>query len=365
LDLALYALFGAVFILSIYYIFIFSHFPLLPHQPINFQKSRVSVIICAKNEAENLSNNLPYILSQNYPEFEIVLINDGSSDNTLELMQRFEKEHENVKIVNVKAVEIGNKKLALTQGIKVAAYNTLLFTDADCKPLSNNWIGKMCSGLNTEKHLSLGYSPYKKIKGSLLNKLIRFETFMTALQYMSYAAIGKPYMAVGRNLAYHKDLFFEANGFENHMHLKSGDDDLFVNQVGNKNNTYLQIHPNSFVESLPKTNLQDWILQKRRHVSTASFYKLEHQVMLALFYISHIIFCFSTIFLIGFSYLWNIVLTTVLLKFVIQYVVIYKPAKTLRENDLLLLLPFLEILLIIFQFYIFILNLISKPQHWK
>jgi len=367
LDLVLYALFGTVFVLSIYYIFIFRKFPFLKHYPIGFNNSKVSVIICVKNEAENLSHNLPYILSQNCSGFEIVLINDGSSDSTLEVMQRFKKKHDNIKIIDVEPLETfwGNKKFALTLGIKAAAYNRLLFTDADCKPLSNHWIDKMCSGLSTEKDLVLGYSPYKKVRGSFLNKLIRFETFMTALQYMSYAAIGKPYMAVGRNLAYNKDLFFKANGFVKHMQLKSGDDDLFVNQVGNANNTFLQIDPNSFVESLPKTNLQAWILQKRRHISTSSFYKLEHQVMLALYYISQLIFYFSTIFLMSLGYLWKIVLTIVLLKFIIQYFIFYKPAKTLRENDLLILLPVLEILLIIFQLSIFILNLISKPKHWK
>lgn len=367
MDLALYAFYCTTFVLSSYYIFIFGKFPFPKNQNSNLRENKVSVIICAKNEAKNLNENLPYLISQKFSEFEIILINDGSSDNTLEVMQRFKKVNENIKIVDVKSIETfwGNKKYALTLGIKAATHNKLLFTDADCKPLSNDWINQMCSGFISKKELVIGYSPYKKIKGSLLNLLIRFETFVTALQYMSYAAIAKPYMAVGRNLAYKRKLFFESNGFTEHMNIKSGDDDLFVNQVANSKNCYLQINPNSFVESQPETNFKGWLRQKRRHVSTASVYKLEHQAMLGLFYVAQFFFYLLAIVLLGVSYSWKIVLTLILLKFILQYIMFYRPAKTLREFDLLFILPFLEILLIIFQFSIFILNLISKPRHWK
>nr|WP_321222166.1 glycosyltransferase [uncultured Psychroserpens sp.] len=366
-EVLFYTLIVIVGIQIIFYGFIFGKFATLKQTKSTYSNKPVSVIICAKNEAKNLKENLPLIANQLYPAFEIVLINDSSSDKTLKVMDAFKKDNDNVKIVNVKPVEKfwGNKKYALTLGIKAAKYDTLLFTDADCKPVSKHWISEMSSQFDSKKALVLGYSPYQKIKGSFLNLLIRFETFMTAVQYFSYAKIGIPYMAVGRNLAYKKELFFEANGFMSHMNIKSGDDDLFVNQIATSTNTAICISKNSFTESIPKTSFKSWILQKRRHISTASHYKLKHKILLALFYFSQIMFWVLALVLLSFLYHWQLVLGLVLLRFLIQYISLFIASTKLNEKSLIIFIPILEMFLIAIQFFIFIKNLSSKPNHWK
>jgi len=327
----------------------------------------VSVIICAKNEAANLKEFLPLILSQDYSDFEVILINDNSTDDTLKIMENFKVKHDNIKIVNVKPIEKywGNKKYALTLGIKAASNNFLLFTDADCKPLSKNWIKEMSSRFSNKKSIVIGYGAYKKIKGSFLNKIIRYETFITAIQYLSYAKLGQPYMAVGRNLAYRKEQFFEANGFMQHMHIKSGDDDLFVNQVAEASNTTICISKESFTESIPKQSFKEWTLQKRRHISTANHYKLKHKIFLATFYSSQLLFWVLAIALLALMFKWQIVVGLIILRFTIQLINLFLASRTLNEKDLPFLSPFIELFLIAFQFFIFIKNLISKPKHWK
>lgn len=327
----------------------------------------VSIIICAKNEAENLKRNLPKVLNQDYTDFEIVLVNDSSYDDTLEVMKTFEAKHNTIKIVDVKVNEAfwGNKKFALSLGIKAAKHNFLVFTDADCVPNSPQWLAHISGNFTKEKAVVLGYGAYAKKKFSLLNKLIRFETVMTALQYFSYANLGLPYMGVGRNMAYKKKLFFNNCGFNNHMSIKSGDDDLFINEVASTSNTALCFTKESFTISEPKTTFKAWILQKRRHISTARFYKLKHQFLLGAFYITQLLFwtLAITLFLIGFSWQWLVTLIT--LRFVMQWLCFGFTAKKLEETDLILLTPILELFLITIQLSIFIVNLISKPKHWK
>lgn len=366
-EVLFYSFIVIVGIQVVFYGFIFGKFATLKQKKVSNSDQPVSVIICAKNEAKNLKENLPFIVSQSYPTFEIVLINDNSSDKTLKVMEAFKKDHENIKIVNIQPNEKfwGNKKYALTLGVKAAKHNRLLFTDADCKPLSKHWISEMSAQFNSEKTLVLGYGPYQKIKGSFLNLLIRFETFMTGVQYFSYTTIGLPYMAVGRNLAYRKELFFEANGFMSHMNVKSGDDDLFVNQVATHKNTTICISKNSFTESIPKKTFKSWFLQKRRHVSTASHYKLKHKVLLSLFYCSQFLFWVLAIVLLIVLYQWQLVLGLVLLRFIIQYTTLYSASAKLDEKSLVIYTPILEFFLIIIQFFIFIKNLTSKPNHWK
>ena len=352
----------------IYYLIIFGNFAFSKNSA---EKNKfthpVSVIICAKNEADNLIENIPSFINQNYPNFELVLINDGSYDNTLEVIEGFKSKHPTIiKIVDVAPNEQfwGSKKYALTLGIKAASNEYLLFSDADCKPVSKNWIQEMSNNFTEKQHIVLGYGAYKKIKKSLLNKLIRFETLLTAVQYFSYAKIGIPYMGIGRNLAYTKTTFFNASGFVNHMHIKSGDDDLFINQVASKKNTTYTSNLESFTESNPKTTFKEWMLQKRRHVSTASHYKKSHKFLLGLFYCSQLLFWLFGIILLSFQFNWLIVAGLIVFRQFIVYLTIGFSAKKFKENDLIFLLPFYELFLIFIQMIIFIKNLTSKPKHW-
>ncbi len=356
-----------VSIQCLYYLLVFSKFASSKPQKKGLKTPPVSVIVCAKNEAKNLKTFVPSILEQNYPNFEIVLINDSSSDDTLKYIKEFAEQNEHIKIVDVQKNEAfwGNKKYALTLGIKAASNELLLFTDADCKPLSKNWIREMSSKISSTKTIVLGYGAYAKVKNSILNKLIRFETLLTAVQYFSYAKLGIPYMGVGRNLMYTKSEFFKANGFINHMHLKSGDDDLFINQIAKKDNTSICHAPDGFTSSIAKKSFSAWYKQKRRHVSTAVHYKRSHKFLLALYYCSQFLFFGFAIALLITTYNWEIVTALVLLRFIIQMTVMGNSAKKLHEKDLIYAFPFLEVFLIGMQMIIFIHNLISKPTYWK
>ncbi len=367
LDVLFYSFVAVVGIQALYYGILFGSFAFSKSEKVKQKNHPISIIICAKNEAENIKKFLPSILEQDYPNFEVVLINDSSLDETLEVFEEFATKHTNIKIVDVKNNEAfwGNKKYALTLGIKAAKHTHLLFTDADCKPVSNKWIKDMSANFDKQETIILGYGAYDKIKNSLLNKLVRFETLLTATQYFSFAKIGIPFMGVGRNLAYHIDEFYKTNGFINHMKIRSGDDDLFINEVANSKNTSICTTKTSFTTSIPKTSFKDWFKQKRRHVSTANHYKFKHKAILALFYISQVLFWLLSITLVFRTYLLPFVLGLIVLRFLIQFLSLGFSAKKLNELDTILLLPFLEITLITCQFSIFITNQISKPNYWK
>ncbi|TYB73919.1 glycosyltransferase [Bizionia saleffrena] len=367
LDIVFYSFVVIVCIQVVFYGIVFGSFAFYKPRQTTPSTLPVSVLICAKNEAKNLASFLPSILNQNYPNFQIVLINDASSDNTLELMESFAEHHSNIKIVNVKNTEAfwGKKKYALTLGIKSATHEHLLLTDADCQPVSKNWISEMTAHFSEKNTIILGYGAYDKVKNSVLNKVIRYETLLTAIQYFSFAKIGIPFMGVGRNLAYKRSEFFKTNGFINHIDIRSGDDDLFINEAATSENTTLCFTQDSFTSSIPKTSLNNWYRQKRRHVSTAKKYKPLHKYLLGLFYSSQLLFWLFSIVLLAIGFYWQFVVALILLRFVIQFFAIGFSAKKLNEFDLLIILPFLELSLIVFQFTIFIANLISKPNYWK
>ena len=235
----------------------------------------VSVIVCARNEQTNLQDYLHHLLTQDYPCYEVIVVNDGSEDDTQIILERYTLQSKQLYTTFVphNARVISSKKLALTIGVKAANYDYLLLTDADCRPSSPRWIREMMSGFAaSDTELVLGYGAYFE-KPTALSSLISYDTLFIGLQYMGMAAAGHPYMGVGRNLAYKKETFFSHDGFRGMLGEPSGDDDLFVNKVSNKENTAIVCSQASVTWSAPKTSWQEWIHQKRRHLSVSPRYR--------------------------------------------------------------------------------------------
>jgi poly-beta-1,6-N-acetyl-D-glucosamine synthase len=339
-----------------YYLAVFSRLAFFKAPQKTFSSEPVSVIIAARNEAKNLMKNLESILRQEYPSYEVVVVNDGSWDSTLEVLEAYEKEYPHLKIVNYKEQEKypKGKKFALMLGIKAAAHETLVFTDADCVPASPNWLQQMAGNYGSKKAIVLGYSPYNRYP-NLLSLMISFETFTTAMLYFSWALKKKPYMGVGRNLSYQKQLFFKVKGFASHQHVLSGDDDLFVNETATADNVAVELSPESFVYTEPKKSWGEWMHQKARHMSTGKYYKMSDKVRLGLYYLSlalfYLLFITSLIVCFPFTDLLRTALIFFGLRLVVQYSISYITAKRLKETKLLLFLPLLDL---IFIFYFMI-----------
>lgn len=348
-----------------YYGFLFTHFSFAKKQNTRTQKNSVSVIISCKNEAVSISKTITHLLAQNHPVFEIIVVDDASTDKTLTILKELAKQHKKIKILSIPktAKYSGNKKNALTLAIQKATYENLLFTDADCIPNSKNWITGMSAHFSDKKQLVLGYGAYQKT-ASWLNKLIRYETILTAWQYFSYAKIGLPYMGVGRNIAYTKTLFNSGKGFESHRHIQSGDDDLFVNQISTKQNTRICWQQETHSLSKPKENLTEWLHQKRRHITTANTYKPIHQLLLGLFYLSQILFVTLAIFLLLASFNSKSILVLIGVRYLFFFISFIPASTKLNEKDLIFWSPVLELFLIVLQLCIFITNLLGKPKRW-
>ncbi|MEA3460239.1 MAG: glycosyltransferase [Bacteroidota bacterium] len=288
------------------YLFVFLRFPLYRKKKGSESTPGISVIICAKNEEKNLEHLLAHVLQQDYPEFEVVVVNDSSTDDTEQILVELATQFNHLRYTSIPADEKlkRGKKLALTIGLKSAKYDHVVLTDADCYPVSDHWLKRMASNFSDDHKIVLGYGGYERHKG-LLNTIIRYETTFTAIQYLSKAIIGRPYMGVGRNLAYEKALFFENKGFAGHYHLISGDDDLFVNENATRLNCAVEFSPESHTRSLPETSFRAWIKQKKRHLSAGSHYKTGSRIGLASEWISRIIL-YTTLIWICISLPWSL-----------------------------------------------------------
>ena len=350
-----------------YYLFFFSRlaFSKIKNKE-QTQEHPVSVVICARDEAANLAVNLPGVLVQNYRStHEVLLVNDNSQDETKYLLEGLHKQFRQLNVIELKqeAILIPGKKFPLSVGLKTAKYEVVLLTDADCVPASEFWIQKMQEPFQNGVEIALGYGAYHKQKG-ILNKIIRFDTFHSAMQFLSYAMAGIPYMGVGRNLAYKKELFYRHKGFSSHNHIPGGDDDLFVNMAANSRNTAVVLDQEAFTLSIPEPNFSRWYKQKTRHYSTARYYKASHRFLLALYSFSQ--FVFYPLFVAALIMAdWRIVLGIFGLRLITQSIVYYKSMRKLNEKDLF---PWFILFDIgIFFFYIiFFPATLKKPKAvWK
>ncbi|MGL4596782.1 MAG: glycosyltransferase [Bacteroidia bacterium] len=356
----------ALLIHLIYYFFFFLRLARYRKPQLASESQPVSVVICAKNEEDNLMNFLPKILDQDYPDFEVVVVNDCSYDNTGDVLEEFAKKNVRLKVVTIKEDEYYShgKKVALMMGIKGAKHDLLLLTDADCQPNSNAWLKNMTAHFQPETEIVLGYGPYEKQKG-LLNKLIRFDAWFIAMQYLSYALARKTYMGVGRNLAYRKELFFRHKGFRSHYHIPSGDDDLFVNEAATKKNTVIEIDPQSFTYSVPEQTWHGWWRQKMRHLQTGKRYKFGHKFLLGCYVFAQWLLLGCLITLLVFKFQLYVVLGLIFLKILIQILTFRSGLKKLGETDLL---PYALLLNLTLQFFypiITVARIFRRKSKWN
>lgn len=335
------------------------------NKPVPGSIAPISVIVCAHDEEQNLRELIPLLLNQNHPTFEIILVDDRSNDGTYDLLLTETKKHTNLKMVHInhKPEHINGKKYALTLGIKAAQYDWVLLTDADCRPSSQAWISQLASAMNENKSIVLGYSPYIPQPG-VLNAFIRWETILTAIQYFSFALAGAPYMGVGRNLGYRKNLFLNNKGFNSHISITGGDDDLFVNQHATIQNTAVMLDEKAITLSKPKSTWSEFCQQKLRHLSVGKFYGIKTKLMLAPFSMS-MIFFWPMALVSLFSSLWYWGLAALLLRWVFQMAVAFRFTNLVHEKFNPLAIPFLDI---IFWFYYLVTGfkaLASKKIKWK
>ena len=286
----------AIVIQLIYILFIFTK--VVGHQDFEADEKLppVSIIIAASNELENLRELLPILDKQDYPDFEILIADDRSSDGTYDYLLLNEDKLKHLSFLRVLDLpfHFTAKKYAVTMAVKKAKHEILLFTDADCRPMGDQWIKTMVSQMTEGKEIVLGFSKYQFFPGKL-NSLIRYETFQTALQYLSFALAGVPFMGVGRNLLYKKSLFWKNNGFTSHFGLLSGDDDLFINETATGKNVAVSISEDGYTESEPKKTWSEWFVQKRRHLSVGKKYKFRDKLNIGLLWLSGLTVWFSWI----------------------------------------------------------------------
>ncbi|MDN5212151.1 glycosyltransferase [Fulvivirgaceae bacterium BMA12] len=330
------------------------------------QKEPVSVVICARNELENLKVLLPKLYDQEYEDYEIIVVNDRSGDGTYDFLREEEPKNSRLEVVNIESTpdHIQEKKYALILGIKKAKNDIVLLTDADCYPNSRHWIQAMANGFKANINIVLGFSQYERKKG-LLNKLIRFETLYTAIQYISAALGRSAYMGVGRNLAYRKSFFLEKNGFSGFEKVIGGDDDLFVNKNSNKNNTKVAIGADALVISYPKTKWRDFYRQKKRHLSVGKLYKGRNKTGLGILSLSHILFWFSFITLAVMSRepIWLVL--GLLIRTFFLLVTFVPASKKLGDRVNFWNLILLDVVYMVYYFFTGIPVLFSKKVKWS
>ncbi len=359
----------ALFIQLVYYLVFFvrvAFFKSSKNKYTNTQEP-VSVIICARSEAENLSKHLPLLLTQNYPNYEVIVVNDCSDDDTQDVIEKFQVEYTNLRTTRIKHDEkfTHGKKLALTIGIKAAKNEWLLLTDADCIPTNTEWLATMQRNFTNDNNIVLGYGGYAEEK-TFLNKLIRFDTFFIALQYLSFALIKAPYMGVGRNLAYRKSVFMKNKGFASHAHIASGDDDLFINEVANGKSTAVEFSPNAHTRSIPKTEFRFWANQKKRHLSTGIKYRTQHLCLLGGEISSRFLFYLSVLLLIFNPTTWMLGLSAFLFRCIILIIIFNGVMNKLNEKKLLPLSCLFDLILPLLNIFLYSVNTInSKQNKWK
>lgn len=318
---------------------IYRHNQAAPKLPYTNEKQPLSVIIYSQEEISDIQNNLIAILEQDYPSFEVIVINDGHSEENDMLLTQLEKKYPQLyhSFVPESSRYISRKKLAITLGIRASKYEWVVMTEANCKPQSNQWLQLLARNFTPHTQIVLGYSGYERGKGWNCRR-IEYDNLFMSMRYLSLALARSPYMGIGRNLAYRKSLFYEQKGFSAHLNLQRGDDDLFINQIANAENTRVETDNQSIMRVPPVTRLKEWKEEKIGYALTARFYRGLQRQLWGFETTSRLLFYAAGISLMAFSLMnthWliaGLVVLIFLMRFTIQAIVINLTANSLNEN---------------------------------
>ena len=301
----------------------------------------VTVLVAAHNEFQNLKALIPKLFEQDYPKFDVMVVNDRSTDRTKRLLEEMMAIYPRLRSVTVKYTpdHVTSKKFAMTLGIKVSKNDVILLTDADCVPNSDQWIRKMTAPVRENgKTFALGFSGYEKVKG-FLNSWIQYETLLTAMYYLSFGLWKAPFMGVGRNLCYRRSFFMEVKAFKGFWHIEGGDDDLFVNQYATGKNTAIVLDPEANTVSKPKLTFKEYLVQKKRHLHAGKFYRAEDKQKIGFFSLSHALFWlggFGLLIYFGIDQSWEqffIVFGIILLRSVIVVAIFASASKKIQGTN--------------------------------
>lgn len=360
-----------IWILSALYLIVYDlvfHFRIIgvnPGQPDH--REPVSVVICAKNEEDNLKKNLPLILNQEHEHFEVIVVDDASTDGTAQVLRETAENHPRLKVISIThddpRAELPGKKAALGLGIAGASFDIILLTDADCQPLSDHWISGMSAHFD-HSNLVLGYSPFQR-RMNLAGYLSAWDNFETAMQYFGFALAGYPYMGVGRNLAYRKSLYRKNRPLGHEAGLASGDDDLQVGAMADPAKTSIEVRREYRTSSPPMSSFVSWWKQKRRHLSTAVFYERPVKQLLGAYGAAKLAF-YLLVPLFLFIENSQYILPLLILRMLLHYLSMIFNATKLQQWRIIWLYPLWEFISTIFQTIIHLQNTLRpKTKAWN
>ena len=360
---------GALAVLLFFHLVIFSRLAFKKPQVQPDRALPISVVICARNEARSLEELIPILMDQDHADFEVVIVNDRSEDDTGEILQWMKPKYERLRIVNIQADEKFSygKKIALGVGIRAAKHPQVLLTDADCRPPGRDWISCMAAGFGNGRKIVIGHSPYESQPG-LTSLLERYDGVNKAMQYVSFALAGFPYMGVGRNLGYTSELFYTVRkagtATKRHHHLMSGDDDLFINEVARAKNTTAVVDPRTHMTTRATTDLYTWLVRKRRHYTTARYFRFGHQVLLFLLPFARLVFWVALIGLFAMGAVRRASIGAGVELCVFQPITLLAFTKLRAGAIKWFALP-LEWLFLLLDPIIYVSTILSKPRRWK
>lgn len=321
----------------------------------------VSVVMCVKDDAYNLEKKLPIILEQEYPNFEVVVVNDASKDETEYVLRVLQEIYPNLNVVNLYNNVNGflGKKYPLSLGIKSAKNEIILLTESDTMPLNYNWITTMVKGFKQKKDIVLGFTNFEQ-KPTFLNTLMHYENLTSAMNYLGNAILNNPYMGQGRNMAYKREFFFETGGFISQYNISVGEDDLFINKNANSKNTSVIINKESINLASPKEKREEWVIQKKKHFKSMYHFKLKDKIISTLMPFATLLIYVLVALSIVFQFPWQYAILPLVLKYTFQIIVYYKSSKTLATKQVAFLSPLLEVLFLFINTTIRFFTLFTK-----
>lgn len=343
LSILFYIFLGLAGLQVIYWLIFYLKFAISKPSKKSPKRIPVSVILYVKNQMSEIVDVLPKLLSQQYHDFEVVIVNNASTDDTLEICKEFASLYPNIRIVDVINNEAfwGSKRYALTLGIKASRHEYLLFVDCDTQIPSDNWLWQMSAQFTLNKTIVLGMTQYTKSK-DFFNKWIRFEHTFTQLQNFSFSRFVTPYNLVAKNVGYKKEEFYKVNGFIEHMNDVQNEQEFLLKKIATSKNVTVCDEPLSTIFIPTPKNNKEWKIEKKRQLKVLKQMSFGAKFLHTLHHLTRIILLPITVILLCWLYQPIVVLSIYFILFLLRWLVFSLALNKFNQKDIKIWYPIFE-----------------------
>jgi len=364
--LALALVFAVLFIISILFLFLFTGRILFRKKIQHSTAAPLSLIYTVRNEETRLKNNMAPVLSINGVDFEVIVVDDFSQDNSFQVLGMLRGRSDRLKVSTLQQETRFSTKMAQNLALKAASFEWILTVPISYENASIEWISGISNALDFNKTVVLSYCSAQN-SGGFINRIYRIENYLSFTKSVGYILNNFPFVYSEENVAFQKKKYFEIGGHGLKISEQYANLELLINFFIRKKTTSILFESVTAIKKTEDLIWNDYLDILKKSLRIEKHLSGSKKAMLAFDEITKLLFPPVTVVVIILLFdLWPLFSALLLIMFIARLVIIKIMQNRLNERKIFISSLLYDLIVPYFKlFYRWYFNNRGQKQKWK